>query len=718
MAFAVPSDETDTLNHIVVDSPDAQTTRRAASLRRLGVLALILAGCALRLYKLGADSLWYDETVSVSLAQRTVAGLIAHTAGDIHPPGYYLLLHAWRTLSSPSLGHGLEFLYAWPSVAASVVTLALIYVVARRMLGETAALAALGLAALSPFQIWYAQEVRMYAIAGALGLLCLWATLRWLQDGRAGWLVTGALATAAGMYVLYYFAFLLAGLLVAALILTPSWRRWLWWVAGMVGAAILYLPWTGVLVRQVLDPPVPPWRAPWASLSEFVSAQVELVAAPLVGQSLPQLAWLAALIVAALSVLFVLRAGGHPRARGNTPERGNRPERWAVLACLWVGPALMVLLTLFVAPVYHVRYLYPTSVFFPLVVGGALFGARSHDERSLARGGVRWLPVAALGALLAVEAASLWSFWNEPEYKADDHRGAVAALAAAWRPGDVILANAGWITPLFDVYWPHLLASGAPPALAPPTRISALAEGSALDDAANAPLVVTGSVDGASSLGWGDPQSDFFAVSRADTIAGLENLARNASRIWHYRLYDTVSDPGGVVRDWLDAHTTLLQDTAIAGRDFGRLELREVTGATDALPATPLADFGDVLRLASATLPEKVAPGATLYVTSHWQALPGLSSEPVDLSASLRLYDAADQQVLQADGGALPATSTWLPGEAHRWPMALPVPETVAPGTYFVDLILYRQNDGVPIAPTGDSPDGQRLQLGEVEIRE
>ena len=85
------------------------------------LLAGILLGFALRLHRLGAESLWYDETVSVHLARKPIAAMIAHTSGDIHPPGYYLLLHLWQQVTTPTLAHGLEFLYAWPSLVAGVL---------------------------------------------------------------------------------------------------------------------------------------------------------------------------------------------------------------------------------------------------------------------------------------------------------------------------------------------------------------------------------------------------------------------------------------------------------------------------------------------------------------------------------------------------------------------------------------------------------------------
>ena len=168
-------------------------------MQRLALLAGVLAAFGLRLYQLGAESLWYDETVSVYLARQSLPALLAHTAGDIHPPGYYLLLHAWQSLAQPTLHTGLEFLFAWPSLWAGMLIVALLYPLGRRLVGTPAALLGLWLAATSPFGIWYSQEVRMYTVGAALGLLCLWALLRFL-DGRRRyrWLGVYALAAAAG----------------------------------------------------------------------------------------------------------------------------------------------------------------------------------------------------------------------------------------------------------------------------------------------------------------------------------------------------------------------------------------------------------------------------------------------------------------------------------------------------------------------------------------
>ncbi len=152
-----------------------------SNIHRPLLLLSLFAGFFLRLFNLGSESFWYDEAVSVYLAGKSVPDLIAHTVGDIHPPGYYLLLLGWRTLAQPSQAHGLEFLFTWPGMFAGLLIVALLYPIGRRLFGPKTALIAVWLAALSPFQIWYSQEVRMYSVAGALGLLALWSMLQFLD---------------------------------------------------------------------------------------------------------------------------------------------------------------------------------------------------------------------------------------------------------------------------------------------------------------------------------------------------------------------------------------------------------------------------------------------------------------------------------------------------------------------------------------------------------
>src|SRR5512140_2372016 len=124
---------------------------------RVGLVFLLLAGFALRLYHLGAASLWYDETVSLYLARQDLVSLTTHTAGDIHPPFYYYLLHVWGSLAGWS-----DFSSAFLSLVFGILLVALTYRIGREWFDRQTGFLAAFLVALSPYNLWYSQEVRMY----------------------------------------------------------------------------------------------------------------------------------------------------------------------------------------------------------------------------------------------------------------------------------------------------------------------------------------------------------------------------------------------------------------------------------------------------------------------------------------------------------------------------------------------------------------------------
>jgi uncharacterized membrane protein len=727
-------------------------------------LAALLVAFGLRQYQLGAESLWYDETVSVYLARLPLPAMLAHTAGDIHPPLYYALLHAWGALTAPSLAHGLEFLFAFPSLWFGVLILPLLYALGRRLFGPRTGLAALWLGAVAPFLVWYSQEVRMYTLGAFLGLLALWALLQFWGLGRRAvaaadgvphaastpavpharrrwaWLAVYVAAAAAGLYTLYYFLFLLVALnLIALLALvalvagrdappgnaaaTPrtSLRPAIAWLAAQGAVLLLWLPWLPVFWRQATDPPVPPWRTPWPSAAAFLGSLSETLAALVVGQTPPGgLVWpwavVAALLLVGLGVLAVART-----ARCTTGAA--RTRLWlalaAVLLYVFVPVAILYTATLLGAPIYHVRYLALFAPLFLLVPAWLVVNAARLRP---ALGAALWL------ALLGVSAASLFTFWTNPLYRADDHRSAVAALAVQWRPGDAILANAGWIYPILTTYWPGGMAGAsggelgvessagsAPPPLEPPVRLIDYTQMASSPTLATPLVVRSGSVDGPPSLGWGDPASDFFAIGPGETTAALGALAQDARRLWHYRLYDTVSDPTGLIRTWLATNTLPTAETPIPGRDYGLVQLFTTPrGAPEPVPAgTPLATFGGAVELSAAAAPPTATAGSYLYVDLLWHALPPLADLPADLSLSLRLYDAAGQAVAQADGPLhdLPAR-TWDPALSYPQVAALPLSSNLAPGTYTLGAIVYRQDnaEALPVTAGGAGDQGAQSQ--------
>ncbi|MEZ4658216.1 MAG: hypothetical protein R2911_11645 [Caldilineaceae bacterium] len=324
---------------------------------------------------------------------------------------------------------------------------------------------------------------------------------------------------------------------------------------------------------------------------------------------------------------------------------------------------------------------------------------------------------------------SLQRFWFDPAYRTDDHRRAVSQLAEKWRPGDAILVNAGWVYTVLETYWPAQPpvnlqwadpSASLPPPLGAPERLSAFIgpPPAAEIDARQAPIVIrTGSVDGAANLGWGSPDSDFYPIALAETQTALTNLSAQYPRIWHYRLYDTVNDPAGHIRTLLAQNADLRSDTPYAGRDFLRVQRYESRTQPD-IAATEQFDFGDALRLAAYDASATWQAGQTAYVTLDWLPLPAASSLGVDLSMSLRLYDAEGQLAAQHDEAPDLPTSTWPPNQIVRQPLSLPIAVAARPGPYTLELIVYRQDDGAPLSVPDNARSvlGQRLRLAALDL--
>lgn len=668
--------------------------------RRVGLCLILLTALALRLHQLGAQSLWYDETVSAYLASQDLVALTRHTAGDIHPPLYYYLLHVWTRLTGDC-----EFALAFVSLFCGVLLVAMAYRLGAHLIDPPTGMLAATITALSPFHIWYSQEVRMYTLGSLLGMLTLWALVR-LRRHRRAWLAW-ALAAAAGLYSLYYFAFLLV---FENLFVLGSWRRrglasgiyFRHWLAAQAATAILYLPWLPIFYRQATDPPVPPWRSftdGWTVLRETWSALV-------VGQSMtPQQAW--PILILAVALYLVALGWGQARGLARLTSEGVK----GLLVGYTVVPIALIWLLSLVTPLYHVRYAFLYAAPFSIVLA---WGMRAAWER---RSIVGRLAVAA--AALALVGASLFSlrqFWNDSHYAADDYRSAVRYIARRLGPNDAVLINAGYVYPAFLYYYRGPIAWRGRLTDYPATGV---------DGHHGAVIVQTGTIDGPPNLGWGSHASDFYAISRAEAAIALERLFAHHERVWMLRAYDTVTDPQGFVRAWLEEHGLLLDDWVVAGEANARVQgwrTHRAPQTTALAPPYPLdIRFGArIMRLLGCDgCLGPVMAGDDIPLSLYWrrEAAPG-SPTAIDYSVSVGLYNARGRRLAQYDeqpGAPLYPTSRWAQGEVMAQPLRLPVPLGTPPGTYTIEVTVYNPANGAPLAITGAEA-GNRARLGSVAV--
>jgi uncharacterized membrane protein len=287
--------------------------------RGSGAFLIVLAIAALaRIWTLGDRNVWLDEAASWQTASHPVPGVIASAATDVHPPLYYLLLKGWMAVAGDS-PTGMRSL----SVLFGLIAVVLAFRLAAGWLPRPVALAALGWIAVSPLQVFFSQEARMYAPATALVLASCLAYRRWLDQGcrRITPLVWFVVTSAGALYLHYFTALILPALWIHFAVIgrgrqpavpaagRPTARKA--WLVANGAVLLLFLPWLPIAVRQIATGQ--PWREA-VSLSRIPEHALWLVVDLLAGYHFtwtPLLAISFALIaaVAAVGWAMLVRRG-------------------------------------------------------------------------------------------------------------------------------------------------------------------------------------------------------------------------------------------------------------------------------------------------------------------------------------------------------------------------------------------------------------------------
>jgi mannosyltransferase len=126
----------------------------------VSVLLLVAIGAFLRVYRIGAQPLWVDEASSLRFARQQLGQLWSWgTLVDPgNPPLYYSVLHGWLVFGDSEAS--LRLL----SASIGVLTIPVVYALGRIIRDHRLGLVSAVLFTISPFQVWYSQEARGYAL--------------------------------------------------------------------------------------------------------------------------------------------------------------------------------------------------------------------------------------------------------------------------------------------------------------------------------------------------------------------------------------------------------------------------------------------------------------------------------------------------------------------------------------------------------------------------
>ncbi|HZM63599.1 MAG TPA: glycosyltransferase family 39 protein [Candidatus Saccharimonadales bacterium] len=239
------------------------------------VLATATASFGLTLWIGLQQSVWFDEAYSISLIKQSYSQLVSLTAVDVHPPLYYILLKLWSGI----FGTGEIALRSF-SALCSAAAVGVGLVMLRRLFGLRAMVFATPLLILAPFLVRYGFEIRMYALASLIGVGATYVLVRATQQAgqqKTRWWILYSVLVAAGMYTLYYLAFVWIAHVVWLLYRlfakdTPS-NLSVKPLLAYIGSVVLYLPWLPSFLEQFRSPALSgiAQRVGWEQLTTIFS---------------------------------------------------------------------------------------------------------------------------------------------------------------------------------------------------------------------------------------------------------------------------------------------------------------------------------------------------------------------------------------------------------------------------------------------------------------
>jgi 4-amino-4-deoxy-L-arabinose transferase-like glycosyltransferase len=607
---------------------------RGHAARRLAVVAILLAGFALRVYRLDARELSGDEAFGYFFALQPYAGIVQATLSlhEPHPVASYFVQKAWSDIA----GDG-EFALRFTSSWWGVLAVAILYRFARRLrLSPATALIGSALLAVSPYAIAHGQTARMYSMSLALTLASTCLALEALSRRRWAYWIAYVSVSWLALHTHYYAVFILAAQNI--FVLAVAWRdastrpRLLPWLAAQIALFGLYLPWL-VVARTTLTGYGGAGDSP-----AFEPMLRRLLSAFLVGEAAyPHEQIILAALGGLLAVIGVVRlVAGDPRGR-----------RIALLLVLCLGlPVMGIWLSAQSRPIFNERYLVAAAPAYYLLLAAGIVPAALLDESVVPVPGRRavtrisrvvrtGLMIGGLAACLFGAGMMLSRYYEGPaQGRTAGWRELAASLAqlSAGIPAERARLVQNYPDPALWYYYrgpvPHLVLPPGP------------------DDAQR---------------------------TQAEVARMLESGVERVVLVVDER---PGWDSGGLASSGLAQQYPLIAEQSIR---HWPAQVYDRPGATWA----PIgASFGDI-GLVAASLPQTaVPPGGVLAVHLRWQGAAGRASGSE--KATLQLLNSDGKLIAQVDR---PIGPTELAGAPASYGIVLP--QVASPGPYRLIAAVY-----------------------------
>ena len=210
------------------------------------IILILLAGTALRLYRLDFQSLRNDELSSWARSQHNTLQQVIDRGAipDCHPPGYYIMLHYIIRIFGDS-----EIALRGLSVLTGILSIFLTFLLGKQLFSSGTGLFAAALMAFMYNPIYYSRDARMYSplmlftLAAAYFTVCISMRMKKHEPVPSRYIGGLVICATAASYVHYFgllFVLLLLGLFSLKSLRAHEQPFFLF--SGLV-IVITYLPW-------------------------------------------------------------------------------------------------------------------------------------------------------------------------------------------------------------------------------------------------------------------------------------------------------------------------------------------------------------------------------------------------------------------------------------------------------------------------------------------
>lgn len=219
-------------------------------------LATVSIYIAVRLWRLDADCLWFDEIFSVHAAEHDFVGLIKFAALDlVHPPLFYLMLKLWITVG----GESVFWLRLLPAIFAclAIVPFVLLtheiqsYGSDRKSWNLSVATLGLFILAVNGPMIKYAQELRGYSLLLLISLTSLWVFVRYVRNEKG---ILALIVVNILLVYTHYFGWMVLAA-EAMVIVFFARERWKQFTIGGAIALAAFVPWLVAVIDAASKSP-------------------------------------------------------------------------------------------------------------------------------------------------------------------------------------------------------------------------------------------------------------------------------------------------------------------------------------------------------------------------------------------------------------------------------------------------------------------------------